>query len=153
MLYLAIKAALSGIIIAVVSEVAKRNPGFGAFIASLPLVSLLGMIWLWRDQPDAANMAAHAISLPFAAAVAWRGLPIHRVRKKVPFVDAAGTRVEPDAPNAWKFETFVFDALPMADSGIVLEVERDREFAAVKNATGPDSPETARALLRAAGRL
>jgi UDP-N-acetylglucosamine/UDP-N-acetylgalactosamine diphosphorylase len=101
----------------------------------------------------AANMAAHAVSLPFAAAVAWRGLPIHRVRKKVPFVDAAGVRVEPDAPNAWKFETFVFDALPMADSGIVLEVERDREFAAVKNATGPDSPDTARALLRAAGRL
>lgn len=59
MLYLVIKAALSGIIIAVVSEVAKRNPGFGALIASLPLVSLLGMIWLWRDKPDAANMAAH----------------------------------------------------------------------------------------------
>jgi hypothetical protein len=59
MLYLVIKAALSGIIIAIVSEVAKRNPGFGALIASLPLVSLLGMIWLWRDKPDTANMAAH----------------------------------------------------------------------------------------------
>ena len=59
MLYLAIKAALSGVIIAIVSEVAKRNPGFGALIASLPLVSLLGMIWLWRDKPDVANMAAH----------------------------------------------------------------------------------------------
>ena len=59
MLYLAIKAALSGIIIAMVSEVAKRYPGFGALIASLPLVSVLGMIWLWHDKPDAANMAAH----------------------------------------------------------------------------------------------
>lgn len=59
MLYLAIKAALSGIIIAIVSEVAKRYPGFGALIASLPLVSVLGMIWLWRDKPDVANMAAH----------------------------------------------------------------------------------------------
>ena len=59
MLYLIIKAALSGIIIAIVSEVAKRNPGIGALIASLPLVSLLGIIWLWRDRPDAANMAAH----------------------------------------------------------------------------------------------
>ena len=59
MLYLAIKAALSGVIIAVVSEVAKRYPGFGALIASLPLVSLLGMIWLWRDKPDVSNMAAH----------------------------------------------------------------------------------------------
>lgn len=59
MLYLAIKAGLSGIIIAIVSEVAKRYPGFGALIASLPLVSLLGMIWLWHDKPDVSNMAAH----------------------------------------------------------------------------------------------
>lgn len=59
MLYLAIKAGLSGLIIAIVSEVAKRYPGFGALIASLPLVSLLGMIWLWHDKPDVPNMAAH----------------------------------------------------------------------------------------------
>ena len=59
MLYLIIKAALSGILIALISEVAKRNPGFGALIASLPLISVLGMIWLWRDRPDVANMAAH----------------------------------------------------------------------------------------------
>jgi hypothetical protein len=59
MLYLAIKAALSGIIIAIVSEVAKRYPGFGALIASLPLVSLLGAIWLWHDKPNTANMASH----------------------------------------------------------------------------------------------
>jgi hypothetical protein len=59
MLYLAIKAALSGIIIAIVSEVAKRYPGFGALIASLPLVSVLGMIWLWHDKPDVPNMASH----------------------------------------------------------------------------------------------
>ncbi len=60
MLYLAIKAALSGILIAIISEVAKRYPGFGGLIASLPLVSVLGMIWLWRDKPDVANMADHA---------------------------------------------------------------------------------------------
>ena len=60
MLYLTVKAALSGILIAIISEVAKRYPGVGGLIASLPLVSVLGMIWLWRDKPDAANMAAHA---------------------------------------------------------------------------------------------
>lgn len=59
MLYLFVKAAISGIVIAIVSEVAKRNPGFGALIASLPLVSLLGIIWLWRDKPDIETMAAH----------------------------------------------------------------------------------------------
>lgn len=62
MIYLFVKAALSGIIIAIVSEVAKRNPGFGALIASLPLVSVLGIIWLWRDKPDVPNMAAHVES-------------------------------------------------------------------------------------------
>jgi hypothetical protein len=59
MLYLLIKAAISGVIVAIVSEVAKRYPGFGALIASLPLVSVLGMIWLWRDKPDVPNMALH----------------------------------------------------------------------------------------------
>lgn len=60
MFYLAVKALISGVMIAAASEVAKRFPGFGALIASLPLVSVLGMIWLWRDKPDAENMAAHA---------------------------------------------------------------------------------------------
>jgi len=60
MLYLFIKASVSGLLIALVSEVARRWPGFGGLIASLPLVSVLGMVWLWRDRPDASNMAAHA---------------------------------------------------------------------------------------------
>ena len=60
MLYFILKCALSGIIVAVVSEVARRSPAFGALIVSLPLVSLLGMIWLWRDTGDAARIANHA---------------------------------------------------------------------------------------------
>jgi hypothetical protein len=60
MLYLAIKAALSGVIIAIVSEVAQRRPGLGALIVSLPLVSILAIIWLWRDTGDVARIAAHA---------------------------------------------------------------------------------------------
>ena len=60
MFYLFIKAALSGVIVAAVSEVSKRYPGFGGLIASLPLVSVLGMIWLWQARPDAENMARHA---------------------------------------------------------------------------------------------
>lgn len=59
MLYLVLKAAISGVLIAVASQLAKRFPGFGALIASLPLVSVLGMMWLWKDKPDAANMADH----------------------------------------------------------------------------------------------
>jgi hypothetical protein len=62
MLYFVIKCVLSGIIIAVVSEVAKRSPAFGALIVSLPLVSLLGIVWLWRDTGDAERIASHAES-------------------------------------------------------------------------------------------
>ena len=64
-----LKAALSGLIVATVSTVAKRYPGLGALIASLPLVSVLGMICLWHDKPDAQNMAAHA------QATFWSVLP------------------------------------------------------------------------------
>jgi hypothetical protein len=59
MLYLAAKAALSGIIIAIASEVARRWPGWGALIVSLPLVSILAMLWLWRDTHDPVRVAAH----------------------------------------------------------------------------------------------
>lgn len=60
MLYLLIKAVVSAIIIVAVAEIAKRSPGLGALVASLPLISVLGMIWLWRDTGDPTRMAAHA---------------------------------------------------------------------------------------------
>ena len=53
MLYLAIKALVSGALVAIASEVARRWPGIGGLIVSLPLTSLLAMIWLWRDTGDA----------------------------------------------------------------------------------------------------
>ena len=60
MLYLVIKAALSGIIVAAVSEIARRYPGWGGLVASLPLTSLLAMLWLWRDTGDSGRVAALA---------------------------------------------------------------------------------------------
>lgn len=69
MLYLILKATVSGVLVAIASTLAKRYPGFGALIASLPLVSVLGMIWLWNEKPDAENMAAHA------GATFWYVLP------------------------------------------------------------------------------
>lgn len=49
---LAIKAALSGVVIAAASELARRNPGWGGLVASLPLTTLLALVWLWRDAPE-----------------------------------------------------------------------------------------------------
>lgn len=57
MLYLILKAAISGLIVAAASEVARRWPGIGGLIVSLPLVSLLAMLWLWRDTGDPERVA------------------------------------------------------------------------------------------------
>jgi hypothetical protein len=62
MLQLAVKALVSGALIAAASEIARRSPGWGGLVASLPLVSLLTMLWLWRDTGDAARIADLALS-------------------------------------------------------------------------------------------
>ena len=69
MLYAVIKALLSGIIVSTVSETARRSPALGALVASLPIVSILGMIWLWCDTHDPERMAAHV------GATFWYVLP------------------------------------------------------------------------------
>ncbi len=62
MLYLLAKAALSGAIVAAVAEIARRYPGWGGLVASLPLVSLLAMTWLYVDTRDTARVADLASS-------------------------------------------------------------------------------------------
>jgi len=91
-----------------------------------------------------ANIAAHVIDVGFARRMADRGLPHHRARKKVPHLDQAGALVLPTEPNATKFETFLFDAIPLAERSLVLETRREEEFSPIKNAEGEDSPATAR---------
>jgi len=54
-----VRALLSGLIVAAIAMIARRNPAAGALVASLPLLSLLGMIWLWHDTHDPERMAAH----------------------------------------------------------------------------------------------
>ena len=76
-------------------------------------------------------------------------LPYHVAFKKASYLDASGNLVEPTEPNAYKFEAFIFDAFSIADNMSILRVKREEEFAPVKNATGVDSPETARALYKA----
>jgi hypothetical protein len=56
--YLILKALVSGLIVAAASEIARRWPGLGGLIVSLPLVSLLTFLWLWRDTGDTDRIAA-----------------------------------------------------------------------------------------------
>ncbi|MBQ7004232.1 MAG: UDPGP type 1 family protein [Oscillospiraceae bacterium] len=78
-------------------------------------------------------------------------MPVHVVNKKVPFVDETGALIKPESPNAYKFETLVLDMVHMNKNCLSFEVDRSREFAPVKNATGVDSVDTARELLRRNG--
>ena len=75
-------------------------------------------------------------------------LPYHTAFKKATYIDKDGNKVVPDGPNAYKFEAFLFDAFGELDDMAILRVKREEEFAPVKNATGTDSPETARELYR-----
>jgi hypothetical protein len=61
-MYLLVKAAISGVLIALASEAARRSPNLGGLIASLPLVSILAFVWLWRDSNDPAAVASLAQS-------------------------------------------------------------------------------------------
>lgn len=77
-------------------------------------------------------------------------LPYHVADKAIPHIEN-GVRVTPEKPCGYKLETLVVDMVKMMGSCLAYEVERDREFAPVKNATGTDSVETARALLEKNG--
>lgn len=80
MIYLAIKTALSALIIVAISEIGKRSPTFAALVASLPLVSLLGMIWLWQDTKDTERLASHA------EATFWYVIPSLPMFLLIPFL-------------------------------------------------------------------
>ncbi|WP_054957282.1 UTP--glucose-1-phosphate uridylyltransferase [Paenibacillus dakarensis] len=71
-------------------------------------------------------------------------IPYHLALKKISHVDSNGNTISPSEPNAFKLEKFIFDYFPFAEQMSVLMVEREDEFAPVKNREGQDSPLTAR---------
>ena len=74
-----IRALLSGLIVATIATVARRNPAAGALVASLPLVSLLGILWLWHDTQDRTRVAAHV------EATFWYVIPSLPMFLAIPF--------------------------------------------------------------------
>ena len=85
MLGLAAKALLSGVLIVAIAELGKRLPAMGALVASLPLVSVLGMMLLWHSRPDAENMAIHA------EATFWYVLPSLPMFLLIPYMLRQGS--------------------------------------------------------------
>ena len=83
--------------------------------------------------------------------IARESMPLHVVEKKIPYIDEKGELVKPSEPNGYKFEQLVLDVIHMLDSCLPYEVEREKEFAPIKNPTGVDSVESARELCRKNG--
>jgi UDP-N-acetylglucosamine/UDP-N-acetylgalactosamine diphosphorylase len=98
---------------------------------------------------ELGSIAIHMISTSFVEKLNEKGfaLPIHRAIKKIPHIDDSGNIVKPTDPNGVKLETFVFDALPLAQKSIILETLRENEFAPVKNASGTDSADVTRKMM------
>lgn len=78
-------------------------------------------------------------------------LPLHIVEKKISCINEAGEKIKPETPNGYKFEQLVLDMIHELDSCLPYEVERKKEFAPIKNKTGVDSVESARALCKENG--
>jgi UDP-N-acetylglucosamine/UDP-N-acetylgalactosamine diphosphorylase len=102
-----------------------------------------GRLLFWAGSP-----AIHLFDVTFLRKVTQGSarIPWHLARKKVPFIDEQGRRIEPAKENALKFERFIFDVLPQADRWTVVATGK-KEFEPLKNATGPDSPATVRQAL------
>ncbi len=84
MLYFIAKAALTGLLAAAIAEIARRYPGWGGLVASLPLTSLMAMIWLWHDTGDAARVGA------LSASIFWFILPSLPLFLVIPLLIRAG---------------------------------------------------------------
>ena len=95
-----------------------------------------------------SHILCNLFSLGSIERMGKKPLPYHSAFKKASYIDNNGNVVVPTSPNAYKFEAFLFDAFGELDNMVVLRGKREEEFAPVKNATGVDSPETARELYR-----
>ena len=136
---------------------AKRSPDEGMGVPAR-VGSHFAMIEYTELTPDMRNRRAkngelyfkygspaiHVFDRAFLEKEAAKDMPLHLAHKKIPFMKG-GKVVKPDAPNGWKFEKFVFDALADAKRVVCMAFDRADEFSPVKNAEGDDSPATCRA--------
>ena len=99
---------------------------------------------------SAGSPAIHVFARNFIERLTENGslkLPWHRADKKIPSLNADGIQVKPDAPNGVKLESFIFDALPLAEKVLLLAGAREEMFAPTKNPTGVDSVESCRQMI------
>ena len=103
-------------------------------------------------RPDGELKFAYGVTLNYLFKVELlnktidKTLPVHLSLKKIPYI-SGGVKVKPEEPNGYKFEYLVLDMIKLMENCLAVEVVREKEFAPVKNRTGVDSVDSARALL------
>lgn len=113
------------------------------------------------DQKDENGQPAYnfgvilnyLFSVPDLERILNESMPVHFAFKKVAYTDKEGHQVTPEEPNAWKFEYFILDMVHELGSCLPYEVEREKEFAPIKNLHGKDSVDSARELCHKNGIL
>ena len=93
-----------------------------------------------------SNILCNLFDIKVLERISKNKLPYHVAHKKANYIDESGNKVTATEPNAYKFESFIFDAFEGLDNMLLFRVKREEEFAPVKNKEGVDSPETARNL-------
>lgn len=101
----------------------------------------------------AGNLAVHVFDVALLKRAAGQAdsLPFHIAHKKTPHINERGERIDPEKPNAYRFERFIFDLLHVAERALVVEADPAEAFAPVKNSDGEetDNPRLAKAAIQA----
>ena len=92
------------------------------------------------------NILSHLFSINALNKIKDANLEYHVDYKKADYVNGNGEKITVDSPNAYKFETYMFDCLELFSDMLVVRSIREKEFAPIKNKEGVDSPETAKEL-------
>ena len=100
---------------------------------------------------DTANFIFNVSKLMDICQDGTPALPIHRMKKKIPYMSADGRFIEPNEPNGYKYEMIAFDLMSALGSAMAFEADRQKEFAPIKNLHGEDSVDSARELLKQNG--
>lgn len=93
-----------------------------------------------------SNSNMYCYSIEALEKVSKEKLPYHTAFKKADYLDKNGKFIKGEEPNAYKFESFIFDSFEMIDNVLIVRDKREDIFAPIKNAEGTDSPETAKKL-------
>lgn len=89
------------------------------------------------------NILSHLYNIQALEDLSNKELPYHIAFKKASYINDSGNVIKPEEPNSYKFEAFIFDGFAYYDNMSILRVNREEEFAPIKNAEGNDSPKTA----------